>query len=107
MAQPPLTTSVERRQSRQQRVDVGRARRRVAALAGAELGRARARIGRDLGLVRRDRALGQKAEGRRRRLDLGQMPRHADGAASLGEERLDDAVLERMEGHDHEPARRL
>ena len=32
------------------------------------------------------------------------MPRHADGAASLGQEGLDDAVLERMEGHDDEPA---
>ena len=38
-----------------------------------------------------------------RRLDLRQMARHADGAAALGEERLDDAVFERMEGHDHEP----
>ena len=36
--------------------------------------------------------------------DLGQMARDAAAAAALGEKRLDDAVLERMERHDHQPA---
>ena len=107
MSQPPLTTSASDGSRGSSASRSARARRRVGALAGAKLGRARARIGRDLGFVRRDGTLGEQAEGRRRRLDIGQMPRHAGGAASLGEERLDDAVLERMEGHHHEPPGRL
>src|SRR6476660_4701426 len=47
----------------------------------------------------------KRGKGGCRGLDLGQRPRNADGATSLGKEALDDAILKGMEGHDHEPAR--
>ena len=105
IAQPPLTTSSSEGRRGRRCVEIaGRAAARRCARR-AQLGGAGARIGGDLGFVRRDRPLGQHAEGRRRRDDFGQMARAGAGAAALGKERLDDAVFQRMERHHDQPAR--
>src|SRR6185437_6787547 len=58
---------------------------------------------RELGDVGGDRSLGQHTEGRRRTLEFGRMPRAGASFAAASEERLGDAVLERME-RDHNQA---
>ena len=79
-------------------------RGRCRALGGAQLCRTRARIGRDLRLAGRDRTLGQDIEAGRGLRHFGQMPRARGNLAALGQEILDDAVFQRMEGDDDEPA---
>ena len=105
--QRSLTTSAATA-GRQQRRRVGAVRRCRGALAGAQLRRAGARIARDLFVVGDDRPLGQHREGRRRAPDVGRMARAAARFAdAIGEEALDDAVFQRMERDDDQPAARL
>src|SRR5262245_8558112 len=82
-------------------------RRRRGALRGAQLGRARARIGRNLGSTGDDRALCPYFKARRGMRDFGLMPRAGGNLAALGEEILHNAVFQRVEGDDNEPAARL
>ena len=76
---------------------------RTAALSLAE--RARGLIG-DLAVRGGDRAA-RLVEGRGDGFGFRQMPRLRLLAGAVGDEALDDAVLERMEGDDGEPAARL
>ena len=78
-------------------------RRGTGALGGAQLRRTGARVGRDLGFVRGFRPAREHAERRRRGSDLRPMPRGSRGAASLHQEVLDDAILERVKGDDDQP----
>ncbi len=78
--------------------------RRAGALRGPEPRRARPRIGGDLSLARLDGAARQQLEGRRLGRSERRMARAARLAAPLLQEAFHDAVLQRMEGDDDEPA---
>src|SRR5581483_11808807 len=79
-------------------------RRRLGALAGAQFGRAGARVAGDLGRVGNDGTLGEDAEARRGLHALRRMTRAGAALAARRQERFDDAVLERMKRHRHQPA---
>src|SRR5581483_6525832 len=84
--------------------------RRSAALGGSEPRRTGARIGVNLPLIRLYRTAVKKPEARREGRAFGprQMTRWlCRRGAPAGEEPLDDAVLERMEGDDDKPSARL
>src|SRR5262245_7051517 len=102
MTSPPLHHVGKRRQ--RELVLPGRMRRRRGPLGCAQLCRACARIGGRLPLTRSDRALRQHLERWSCMAELRLMPRAAARARTIGEERLDDAVLQRMERHDHQPS---
>src|SRR5688572_18884747 len=71
---------------------------------GPELGRAGSRVSRNLFIAGRYGLRPQKLEAWRCRLDGRLMARGARlSATALGEEAFDDAVFQRMKGHDCEP----
>src|ERR1700722_7830676 len=78
--------------------------RRIGTFGGAQLGGARARIGGNLIVLRRHRALGEDGEARRRQRGFRLMPRAAACLGALVEEILDDAIFQRMKRHHDEPA---
>ena len=81
----PLQHGGERRQARQQIGGVRRlACRRVAAFGGAQLGRAGARIARDLVIVGNDRPPGQRVERRRGAFGLRRVARAGARLAATG-----------------------
>src|SRR5688572_26994466 len=77
------------------------ARRSLSADRGSELCRPRPRIGIDLGLAGRQCAA-EFLEGWRPHLRLRQMAGNRRIAGAVSDEALDDAILERMEGHHRE-----
>ena len=102
--QPPLITSASDGHAGNAR---GGMRRRLGALGGAQLCRARARIGGNLLVAGVTGRLVRMTKARRGLRDFRQMPRSAAGLGAFDQEILDDAVFQRMKRHHHQPAARL